>query len=561
MTNDNLGSQISVSVLVASDVIAADVRDRRPDALALFGGLSAEQREGLVHDAWTIGLRALGNAHAAAQEARLQDVGRELITQIDRQLRDHICAQQETVAGVLARYFDPSDGQVTQRMAAFVDDQGVLARLLDRYLSPQNSVLVQTLARQVGEASPLFKRLSPTDSEGLVKVLEAQLRAVMSDGHKELTRALDPLAEDGAMARLLRGLRDELKLAEDDRARQLSAALAALDANDEGSLLSRLVRETQRARAEVLAAVNPDAPESPLAILKGSLMTLLQAQGDQQAEVARRQEARQQQFERDVRDALVRIETKRLQDQKSPRGGLDFETTVVDFVAMVARGVPCLLDVTGATAGLGRCKKGDAVLRFTNESAYAGAGVVFEAKREFGYTPQKALDELDAARKNRDAGAGVFILARSHAGPGFPAFARHGSNVIVTWDQDDPASDPWLRAAIMLGMALVTRAKPAADASDINALRDVESRIEAELERLARMEKHTEGVRRGWEGMTEEIRKAHRALDKLLRDARSTLRALNIELRDEDEERRTPIAITGDAYAPTVLAPASDELV
>jgi hypothetical protein len=51
----------------------------------------------------------------------------------------------------LRKFFDPQDGQVTQRLAAFVDDQGVLAHLLDKYLAPQNSVLAQTLARQVGE--------------------------------------------------------------------------------------------------------------------------------------------------------------------------------------------------------------------------------------------------------------------------------------------------------------------------------------------------------------------------------------------------------------------------
>jgi hypothetical protein len=560
MANDNLGSLVNVSVLVSSDVVAAEVRDRRPDALALFGALSAEQRAGLVHDAWTIGLRALGNAHAAAQEARLQDIGGELVAEIDRQLRQHVEAQQETVARVMGRFFDPKDGQVTQRLDAFVDDQGVLARLLDRYLAPQNSVLAQALARQVGETSPLFKRLSPTDSEGLVKVLEAQLRAVMSEGHTELARALDPLAEDGAMARLLRSLREELKGAEDDRAKQLSAALASLDANNEQSLLSRLVRETQRARADVLAAVNPDAPESPMAILKASLTALLETQGDQQVELARRQEGRQDQFEKDVRDALVRIETRRTLDQKSPRGGLDFEGAVVDYLAAASRGAPCALDVTGATPGLGRCRKGDAVLRFTAESAYAGAGVVFEAKREHGYTPQKALDELDAARKNRDAVVGVFVLARSHAGEGFPAFARYGSNVLVTWDDGDPATDPFFQAAILLGMALVTRAKALVDASDITALRDVETRIEGELGRLEKMEKHNDGVRRGWEGMTEEIRKARRALDHLLRDARSTLRALNIELQEEEVERGSPISLSADAFEPSLLAPPHNDV-
>lgn len=200
-------------------------------------------------------LRALSNAHAQAQESRLQDVGAALASDIDRQLRVHVESQQQTITTVLSRFFDPKDGQVSQRLAAFVDDQGVLARLLDKYLGPQNSVLAQELARQVGDSSPLFKKLSPTDSEGLVKILETQLRAVMADGHAEIVRALDPLAEDGAVARFLWSLRDELKGADEDRAKQLSTALAALNANDENSLINRLVRQSSQAIASLPSRV------------------------------------------------------------------------------------------------------------------------------------------------------------------------------------------------------------------------------------------------------------------------------------------------------------------
>jgi hypothetical protein len=98
---------------------------------------------------------------------------------------------------------------------------------------------------------PLFRKLSPTDGEGLVKVLEVQLRRVMSDGHAELVCALDPLAEDGAVARFLKSLRDEAKGADEDRAKQLASALNALDANDQSSLINRLVRETNSARQAI----------------------------------------------------------------------------------------------------------------------------------------------------------------------------------------------------------------------------------------------------------------------------------------------------------------------
>ena len=102
-------------------------------------------------------MRALANAYAQAQETRLQDIGKTLVEDVDRQLKAHVAA----------------------------------------------------------------------------KLLEAQLRGVMNEGHAELVRALDPLAEDGAVARFLKSLRDELKGADEDRAKQLTSALNALDANDQ----------------------------------------------------------------------------------------------------------------------------------------------------------------------------------------------------------------------------------------------------------------------------------------------------------------------------------------
>lgn len=59
----------------------------------------------------------------------------------------------------------------------------MLARLLENHLAPQNNILAEALARQAGETSPLLKRLRPTDSEGLVKVLEGHLRSVMNAEH------------------------------------------------------------------------------------------------------------------------------------------------------------------------------------------------------------------------------------------------------------------------------------------------------------------------------------------------------------------------------------------
>ena len=180
--------------------------------------------------------------------------------------------------------------------------------------------------------------------------------------------------------------------------------------------------------------------------------------------------------------------------------------------------------------------------------------MVFEAKQDWTYTVQRALDELDAARKNRDAAAGVFVMARSHAGESFPRFARFGSNVLVTWDDQDSATDAYLHAAIFLWMALVMRNRTMGDAGDIAALRDVESRIETEISRLDRMEKHSDAIRKNVDGISDEIRKAQRALDILLSKARSTLHALNIELCDEESERASPIMMPAECFLPAVAS-------
>jgi hypothetical protein len=150
--------------------------------------------------------------------------------------------------------------------------------------------------------------------------------------------------------------------------------------------------------------------------------------------------------------------------------------------------------------------------------------------------------------------AGVFVMARSHATEGFPIFARFGSNVLVVWDETDATADPYLHAAILLGLGLATRGKTVGDQGDLVALRDIDGRIEDELRRLEKMEKHNEGIRKNSDGIADEIRKAQRQLDLLLRKAKSTLIALNIELREEDVERLSPIALHSASFAAATAA-------
>lgn len=171
---------LTVSVTVDAFAIEAVLRDSRAGIRPHFEQLAPEQRAQLAVDAWMIGLRAMANAHAQAQEARLADVSRTALKELDVTLSAHVKKSEEAIVQGLRRYFDPADGQVTERLRAFIDDQGALAKLLDRFVGPRNSVLAETLAKQVGEQSVLFNRLSPTDSEGVIKALETRIDEVLA---------------------------------------------------------------------------------------------------------------------------------------------------------------------------------------------------------------------------------------------------------------------------------------------------------------------------------------------------------------------------------------------
>jgi hypothetical protein len=544
----NTQSNLSVFVEVAPSAIDARIRDERGEAMSVFAPLTTEQRAGLVTDAWTVGLRALMNAYKQAEESRLVDIGRTLKEDLDKQLEAYVERQQSTFVQVLARYFDPRDGQVITRLEGFLRDEGDLARTMERFLAPENGALAQTLAREVGANSPLLRRLSPTDSEGVLALFEAKLRESLRANQAEMARALDPLAENGAVARFLRTLRDELGKADHDRNKQLALATKALDANDETSLLSRLMRETSVAKTAFVTAMNPDLPGSPMATLKGALSSLLGEHAKSQREALTLMQERQAKLDQEIRESIARLEERRRCDAKSTRGGFVFEDAVLRFVQRAVQGAPIEVNATANTVGAKpNCKKGDQVLRFTSESVYAGGALVVEAKRDASYTVTSAIAELELSRGNRTAGAAVFVMARSHAAAGFPSFARYGNDILVVWDEEDEGTDAYLHAAILLGLALASRQRRPDDAGDIEALADIEHRIQKELDRLCKMRKLVESIRGDAEKLGDEVRKGGNALDMLLRKAKTTLKALNVELADAEDARSAPVSLPADS--------------
>lgn len=532
-----------VADVTLDDGLHVNLNDSRAEASVLFHDLGEADRRLLAADAWRIGLRALGNAHSQARESRFEDIGKALVGDVERELRAHFDRQFETMEHSFKRYFDPSEGEVAQRMTAFLADEGVLHRLLRDQIGGDRSVLAQTLARHVGENSELFRRLSPSDKHGVVQVLEERVRAVLEQNQQALLVALDPLAEHGAVAKLLRTLRKDLEDAQAQGGRQLQKAVAALDANDETSAISRLMRETQAAQRQLVAALNPDDASSPIAAVGKTVKALLEAHGQSQIQLLERQQERQKELEVYIRETIAKLEARKAADAKSPRGGIKFEEAVLAFIGQTC-GEAYLVEGIGETTGrIAKCRRGDILIAFGQESAFAGCRVVVEAKHAMGYTAAKVLEEMEIARNNRDASVGLFVLSSAHAWPGAPEFIRYGSTILVQWDADDPSTDVNLKAAVVASLFMATRRRDAVDPGDIKAMRDVEKRIHDELKRLRRMRDHNEKISSSSEDLRDELRKGERKLALLLDAAKATLTALDVELVDEDAEVASPIEL------------------
>jgi hypothetical protein len=540
MTHSNIDTEITVSETALNIAIC----DRRPEAVQSLNTLNQDQRGQFVHEAWLIGYRAVANAQRLAEEARLDNIGKSLLEDIDGQLRNHTDRQAERVHAELSRFLDPESGHLGERLRQLTAEGGTLPALLERHIGQENSVLVQTLVKHVGEQSPLFKKLSPTDSEGLLQLMSERLQQAMEDQNRAFQKALDPQSEGGAIQCFFHGLTEKLKSAEDDQAKQLKIALAALDTTKEDSLLNQLRRDTSAAREQLLQAINPAAEGSPLAIIHTSLVERLEHHAKSQS--AQLEEARKlaTEFQRDLRAAVERIEVRRHEELRSSRGGRIFEDAALDFIQEAVGGTGYVIENTSSTAGLRpACKVGDAVIHFPAEHAFHGARVVVEIKHDKNYTVSAALAEMETARANRDACAGIFIMAKTHAVAGFPPFMRFGKDVVVIWDPENPATDPYLRCALQLGLGLAVRHRSVAADGDLQALQKIEQRIGKEVQRLQDIQEASTKIRKQVETIDALAKTGADKLQKLLEDAQQTLLALKVELREDEVEREAPIGL------------------
>jgi hypothetical protein len=477
------------------------------------------ERDDYALEALKIGVLALRRASSALDGEFIQRETTRLLDAMRRSLDDHARTAHDRLNQSLKEYFDPQGGRFSERVRSLTAADGELAKLLAGSLDGDNSHLARTLLAHLGENSPLLKWLSPDQSQGLLAALRANVETQLQTQRERLLKEFSLDNADGALCRLVKELSAKHGDLSQDLQKKIDAVVKEFSLDEENSALSRLVQNVDRAQRTITSEFSLDNEQSALRRLKSELTTILEAHVKTNNE-----------FQDEVKLALAKLVTRREAELRSTTHGATFQNAVLDFVSQYAqRRGDVAEDASDRTGLIKNCKVGDAVVTLGPDCTAAGARIVVEAKEEARVTLRMAQEEIEQARKNRDAQHGVFVFSRRTA-PAIEPLARYGADVVVTWDAEDPASDVFLQAALEISRALCIRTQTAAERAQIDftpidrAILDIEKRVQ----NLDQVRTSAETIKSSSDKILERVRIDRKALDEqivVLREAMELVKA------------------------------------
>jgi hypothetical protein len=147
--------------------------------------------------------------------------------------------------------------------------------------------------------------------------------------------------------------------------------------------------------------------------------------------------------------------------------------------------------VRGTVGVVSRCKKGDFVATLGDTCGAPGLRIVVEVKDQTRRL-KDAIDELQEAKKNREAISGIFVFARGTEPAEIGDFRRIGEDFYVTVDKEDLAAGKplmFLDSAYKIARALAVAAtrKEEAGELDVQLIQDQLDALSAWSDRIADM--------------------------------------------------------------------------
>jgi hypothetical protein len=481
------------SVPLRLDLEVADA-----EVLSELRQYEGEERDRYALAALRVGVLALRTASGHIDAGSVREAGHALVSEVRELLSARATEMTERLSSTLTQYLDPQSGVLPQRLQSLMRKDGELDQLLRAHVGADDSLLARSLSSHLGEGSPIFKLLSPTDASGLRMQLTKTLEEALADQRKHILREFSLDAEGSALSRLV----GEFSL------------------DDDKSAFSRLSKMLSATSDQIGKNLTLDDDASPLSRLKRELLGTIEQLTRSNVE-----------FQAQVREALAKLDTRKREEARTTRHGVEFEERLGALLAEEAQRLGDLYESTGETTGvIKQCKKGDHVIELGADSAASNARIVWEAKEKHAYSLRAALEEIHEARHNRRAQVGVFVFSRKTAPEGLESLQRHGSDVVVVWDAEEAASDMVVRAAYSLARALAVRERRT-DRESQAAITEIERAarsIERQIGHLDEVRKWAETVRGHGEKivdrssrMAEELRRDVERLDAQLASMKS----------------------------------------
>lgn len=445
-----------------------------PEIIAeLYTRNEGRDRDEYALAALRLGVLALRQARGQLDANILKREGEQLLSTVKSALIEHQSQIHQHVSGTLNEYFNPKDGRFTERVDRLLKKDGELESLLGRTLTGDQSDLQRVLASLVGTDSPLFRLLSPEESNGLLAALR---EAVNQELLQQRQRVLDEFSLDnktGAMSRLVSELTDSNGRLRDDMQEKIDLVVKEFSLDEENSALSRLVRQVEQAQKTISNEFSLDNDSSALSRMKAQVdstntaisrhLTLddetsaLSKLKKQLMEVLQVSDDRQSRFQEEVKIALEKMQSRKEEAARSTQHGVDFESQLFELIQEESNRTGDIATQVGTTNGLLKRKTGDIVVELGTDHVADGAKIVLEAKEDSSYNLKKALDELDEAIKNRESQCGIFVFSKRMAPAGLEPLSRHGRRLIAVWDSQDRETDLFVKLGLSVAKALCTR--------------------------------------------------------------------------------------------------------
>ena len=448
-----------------------------PEVAAAIGEAGeGRERQEFALTALRVGILSLRAARGTVDGATVRHEGDRLVSAMREQLAGFRASVDQTLSGTLRQYFDPASGLFAERVQRLVRHDGDLANVVGQQVEAARRAFDGLFDQHLGEQSELQRLLSADHDNAFPQALREQVNGALRQQGDTITAEFTLDRPESALSRLVRELEQRHGNLERALGEKVGSVVAEFSLDDEHSALSRLKRGVETVQQEIGAQFSLDNPESGLTRIVQQLDRFEQQQREQA-----------QAFEVKVTGLLQALVTRREQARRSNAHGAEFEARVGETLRECCVPADDVIEECGSTTGLvSRCKIGDFVITLGPDTAAPGARIVVEAKAREVFTLKQTLAEADEARRNRDASVCLFVHAARTAPAGLPDLHRHGHDVVVVWDEDDPLTDVRLKAGYLVARALAIRA--AAREEEGASLAEMDAAIEAIRQQLAGFE-------------------------------------------------------------------------